>query len=57
MTDKLTRIASFVRKGFNEVKDETIEDTLPDLANYSLLCLIEFRKETNVKNSPTNKNS
>lgn len=44
MSDKITRVASFVRKGFCAVKDESVEDTLLDLANYSLLCLIEFRK-------------
>lgn len=37
MTDKLSRISSFVQKGVLEVKDESVEDTLLDLANYSLL--------------------
>lgn len=44
ISDKFTRLASFVRKGFNAVEDETVEDTLLDLANYSLLCLIEYKK-------------
>lgn len=44
ISDKFTRLASFVRKGFNAVKDESVEDTLLDLANYSLLCIIEYRK-------------
>jgi hypothetical protein len=37
MTDKFSRITSFVQKGVLEVKDETVEDTLFDLANYCLL--------------------
>lgn len=37
MTDKLSRISSFVQKGVLQVKDESVEDTLLDLANYSLL--------------------
>lgn len=37
MTDKLCRIASFVAKGTLMVKDESVEDTLLDLANYCLL--------------------
>lgn len=45
ISDKFTRLASFVRKGYNAVKDETVEDTLLDMANYSLLCLIEYRKQ------------
>lgn len=37
MMDKISRINSFVQKGVLEVKDESIEDTLLDLANYSIL--------------------
>ncbi|MCC6809958.1 MAG: DUF1599 domain-containing protein [Deltaproteobacteria bacterium] len=37
MTDKLCRIASFAAKGTLAVKDESVEDTLLDLANYCLL--------------------
>lgn len=37
MTDKLSRLASFIKKGVLEVKDESIEDTLLDLANYCIL--------------------
>lgn len=37
MTDKLCRIASFAKKGELQVKDESVEDTLLDLANYCLL--------------------
>lgn len=37
MTDKLSRINSYIKKGELKVKDEGIEDTLLDLANYSIL--------------------
>jgi hypothetical protein len=37
MTDKLCRIASFVKQGNLQVKDESVQDTLLDLANYALL--------------------
>jgi hypothetical protein len=37
MSDKFSRIISFVQKGFLLVKDETIEDTLLDMANYCIL--------------------
>lgn len=35
--DKLARIRSFIQKGVLEVKDESVEDTLLDLANYAIL--------------------
>ncbi len=37
MLDKVSRITSFVQKGILLVKDESVEDTLLDLANYSIL--------------------
>lgn len=37
MMDKISRINSFVKQGVCNVKDEKIEDTLIDLANYSIL--------------------
>lgn len=37
MLDKVSRITSFVQKGILEVKDESVEDTLLDLANYCIL--------------------
>lgn len=37
MYDKFSRISSFVSKGELMVKDESVEDTLLDLANYSIL--------------------
>lgn len=37
LSDKFSRIASFIQKGVLLVKDESIEDTLIDLANYCIL--------------------
>jgi hypothetical protein len=37
MVDKLARINSFSQKGELQVKDESVEDTLLDLANYAIL--------------------
>ena len=37
MTDKLSRINSFRQKGDLQVRDESVEDTLLDLANYCIL--------------------
>lgn len=37
MTDKLCRITTFVQKGVLKVKDESVDDTLLDLANYCIL--------------------
>lgn len=47
MVDKLSRIISFVQKGILEVKDESVEDTLIDLANYCILFsgYIKHKKE------------
>jgi hypothetical protein len=37
MSDKLSRIANYVAQGELKVKEESVEDTLLDLANYCLL--------------------
>ena len=37
MSDKMSRIGSFVTKGILAVTTETVEDTLIDLANYCIL--------------------
>lgn len=44
MQDKMNRLKSLSKKEAL-VKDEKIEDTLLDLANYSILALIELKKE------------
>lgn len=45
MSDKLCRITSFAQKGVLEVKDESIEDTLLDLANYSIILAAYIHSE------------
>ena len=42
--DKLNRVSTLAKKSSTEqqVKDEKIEDTLLDLANYSIMALIEL---------------
>lgn len=37
MFDKFARITTFVNRGVLQVSDESVEDTLIDLANYSIL--------------------
>lgn len=47
--DKLNRVATLTKKSTTEqqVKDEKIEDTLLDLANYSIMALIELDRVKN----------
>ena len=37
MMDKMGRISSFIKQGTLQVKDESVTDTLLDLANYCIL--------------------
>jgi hypothetical protein len=53
MTDKLSRITSFVQKGTLQVNDESVEDTLIDLANYSALLAAYIKSCKPVPSSPT----
>ncbi len=48
MSDKFARIRAFVKKGVLKVKDESVEDTLLDLANYCILMAgyIRWKKES-----------
>jgi hypothetical protein len=52
MMDKMKRISSFVEKGELQVKDESVIDTLQDLANYSCLLAgyIKSQKELLTQN-------
>lgn len=50
MSDKLSRVASLLSSGQQLVKEESIEDTLKDLANYcALLSAYLHRKQTDVQ--------
>lgn len=50
MQDKMNRLKS-LNKSEALVKDEKIEDTLLDLANYSILALIELQNDKERKTS------
>lgn len=49
LSDKLNR-AITLNKVEAKIKDEKIEDTLLDMANYCVMALIELRKEKEAKN-------
>jgi len=55
ITDKVSRLWSFAKQDVLKVSDESIRDTLIDLANYALLCAILY-EETIQKSSPTEDN-
>ena len=44
MGDKYSRLCSFAKKEEYKVKDENVEDTLLDLAIYSLIDIILYRE-------------
>lgn len=47
LSDKMNRLMSLVVKHDAQVKDEKIEDTLLDMANYAIMTLIELGYEVN----------
>lgn len=42
LSDKLNRFKSLTRKSVQQVNDESIRDTLMDLANYALMTVLEM---------------
>lgn len=48
LSDKFSRIGSFIAKGELQVKDESVEDTLLDLANYSALFAGYLREQAEI---------
>ena len=48
LTDKFMRIAGFVKNGTLQVKDESVEDTLLDAANYCLLFICYLRSKRDI---------
>ena len=53
MGDKYARISNFIKKGDFQFKEESIKDTLMDMAIYSLITIILYEEEmfnTHVKN-------
>lgn len=51
--DKISRLRSLTMKSRKEqrVKNESIRDTLQDLANYAILAIIELEEQEDLKNS------
>ena len=45
LSDKWSRLESFMQQGILEVKEESVEDTLLDNAVYSLLAILLYREE------------
>lgn len=46
LEDKLNRLKALTRTGTQQVNDESVDDTLMDLANYAIMTLVE-RKVAN----------
>lgn len=49
LTDKLNRLDRLISGNEARVKDENIEDTLLDLANYALMEVVEMRMQGVIK--------
>lgn len=45
LNDKMERVKSLVKNGKAEVKDESILDTLKDLASYAVMLYVELKKQ------------
>ena len=45
LSDKMERLEDIYEKGEIQVKDESVEDTLIDLANYAVMTAVELRNE------------
>lgn len=52
MTDKFSRLGSFLQNGELQVKDESVIDTLLDLANYSALLAGYLKSKAPKENCP-----
>lgn len=42
--DKINRLETFIQKGDFKVEDESVEDTIRDIANYSIMTLMEIQR-------------
>lgn len=49
LSDKLNRLSSFAKNQEMLVKDESIRDTLMDLANYAIMTLVELDAQVSDK--------
>lgn len=50
LSDKLNRFKSLTKRGRQEVEDESIRDTLLDLANYAIMTVLELDREKEAVN-------
>ena len=48
LTDKMERLENIYEKGEIQVKDESVEDTLLDLANYAVMTIVELKNDKKV---------
>ena len=53
LEDKLNRLKALNKNKEHKVKDESIKDTLMDLANYAIMTLIEFDEKNSKLCTPT----
>ena len=53
ISDKFSRICQLMQKDAPDVTDETIEDTLIDLANYCVIMVLLLREEQNERTRAT----
>lgn len=47
LSDKLERFKKLTRSNSQQVKDESIRDTLIDLANYAIMTILELEDDAN----------
>lgn len=47
LNDKLRRFCTLSRNGGQQVKDESVRDTLLDLANYAIMTVLEMEDAAN----------
>lgn len=47
LNDKMERVKSLVKNGKAEVKDESLLDTLKDLASYAVMLYVELQNKNN----------
>lgn len=43
--DKISRLETYIQKGDFKVTDESVEDTIRDIANYSIMTLMEIQRQ------------
>lgn len=51
LTDKMERLENIYEKGEIQVKNESVEDTLIDLANYAVMAVVELWNEKKINNN------